>query len=84
MQSSFRTLIQSIFFSSRFATVPTGGLGAFSKVACPGQEAPSGMYSDNRVFSFQGARGADRFTPSLLSRVREGVENQKFIILLSS
>ena len=73
-----------MFSSSQSATAPTGGLGAFSNVACPGHEAPSGKYSDNRVFGFQGSRGRDKFTPSLLSRVREGVENQKFFILLSS
>ena len=50
----------------------------------PGKRTPSGKYSENRILDFQGPRGRDQFTPSLLSRVREGVENQKFIILLSS
>ena len=39
------------------------------------QRAPSGRYPDHRVFGFQGPQEE---TPSLLSRVQRGVENQNF------
>ena len=55
----------------------TGGLGASSSVACLFPKAPSGKYSDHRIFNFQDSVWGN-FTPSLLSRVRKGVENQKF------
>ena len=45
------------------------------------RRALSGRYSDDWIFDFQGARGNNSSTPSLLSRVREGVENQIFILL---
>ena len=61
----------------------TGGLGASSSVACLFPKAPSGKYSDHRIFNFQDPVWGS-FTPSLLSRVRKGVENQKFIFLLLS
>ena len=55
----------------------TGGLGASSSSACLFPKAPSGKYSDHRIFNFQDSVWGS-FTPSLLSRVRKGVENQKF------
>ena len=72
---------------SSFATLrcaSTGGLGASSGVARPFSKGPV-----RKVFRWLGIRfsrnprGGDNSTPSLLSRVREGVENQK-IILFSS
>ena len=80
-----------LFFSKHFLRVDPQHLQVVlahpPKSLAPGQGAPAGKYSDNRIFSFQGARGADKLTPSLLSRVRERVENQifyfAFIMLLS-
>ena len=56
----------------------TGGLGASSSVACPGQGAPSGRYPDDWIFDFQRTREE---TPSLYYPLSEGAENQNFMFL---
>ena len=56
----------------------TGGLGASSSVACPGQGAPSGRYPDDWIFDFQRTREEP---PSLYYPLSEGAENQNFMFL---
>ena len=48
--------------SATLRCASTGGLGASSSVACPGQGAPSGKYPDDRIFSFRGATSGVSFS----------------------
>ena len=59
--------------------VCTGGLGASSSVAGPGQGAPSGKYPDGRIFDFRGATSdLSFFGPHFLLGTFFGFDNQHF------